>query len=333
MLLIMNGATMLIIWVGAHQVAQSTMQVGDMMAFMQYAIQIVFAFLMLSMVFILFPRADVSAHRVADVLETPITILDPPQPKPFLEPFQPTIEFDHVSFRYPDAEADVIHELTCRIEAGQTVGIMGTTGSGKSTVVNLIPRFFDVTDGAVRISGVDIRQVALKELRDKIGYVPQHSNLFSGTVDSNLRYADEDADEEAMRTALSIAQAEFALEHPDNLHAEVSQGGSNLSGGQRQRLTIARALVKRAPIYIFDDSFSSLDYKTDIRLRRALLQALGDSTVIIVSQRVATIKNADQILVFDEGRLIGQGTHSELMETCDVYREIALSQLKQEALV
>lgn len=335
MMLIMNGVTMLIIWVGAHQVAQATMQVGDMMAFMQYAIQIVFAFLMLSMLFIMFPRADVSANRVADVLETPITILDPPQPKSFPEPFRPVIEFDHVSFRYPDAEADVLHELTFRIEAGQTVGIMGTTGSGKSTVVNLIPRFFDVTDGAIRISEMDIQDVSLSELRDKIGYVPQYSNLFTGTIASNLRFADEHADEPLMRQALRVAQADFALGNGNGggLELQVSQGGVNFSGGQRQRLTIARALVKRAPIYIFDDSFSSLDYKTDARLRRALLQEVGGSTVLIVSQRVATIKNADQILVFDEGHLIGQGTHSDLMATCEVYREIALSQLKQEALI
>ncbi len=303
-----------------------------MMAFMQYAMQIVFAFMMLSMLFILFPRADVSANRVADVLETPITILDPRQPKPFPEPFEPGIEFDHVSFRYPEAEEDVLHELTFRIEPGQTVGIMGTTGSGKSTVVNLIPRFFDVSDGAIRISGVDTREVSLRDLRDKVGYVPQQSNLFTGTVESNLRFANGKVDAEAMREGLRIAQADFVLQGDDGLESEVSQGGINFSGGQRQRLTIARALVKRAPIYIFDDSFSALDYKTDARLRRALLQSLGESTVIIVSQRVATIKNADQILVFDEGYLIGQGTHAELMQTCDVYREIALSQLKQEAL-
>jgi len=332
MMLLMNGVMMLILWVGAHQVAQSLMQVGDMMAFMQYAMQIVFAFMMLSMMFILFPRADVSANRVADVLETPVTILDPPQPRPFPEPFEPSIEFDHVSFRYPDAEEDVLHELTFRIEPGQTVGIMGTTGSGKSTVVNLIPRFFDVSDGAIRISGVDIRQVSLHDLRDKIGYVPQQSNLFTGTVASNLRFANGKVDEETMREALRIAQAEFVLRDDNGLSTEVSQGGVNFSGGQRQRLTIARALVKRAPIYIFDDSFSSLDYKTDALLRRALLQSLNDSTVLIVSQRVATIKNADQILVFDQGYLIGQGTHAELMQTCEVYREIALSQLKQEAL-
>ena len=331
MMLLMNSVMMLILWVGAHQVAQASMQVGDMMAFMQYAMQIVFAFMMLSMMFILFPRADVSANRVADVLETPITILDPPQPQPFPEPFEPSIEFDHMSFRYPDAEEDVLHDLTFRIEPGQTVGIMGTTGSGKSTVVNLIPRFFDVSDGAIRISGVDIREVSLHDLRDKIGYVPQQSNLFTGTVESNLRFANGRVDEESMREALRIAQADF-LQGDDGLETEISQGGTNFSGGQRQRLTIARALVKRAPIYIFDDSFSALDYKTDARLRRALLQSLSESTVLIVSQRVATIKNADQILVFDKGYLIAQGAHAELMQTCEVYREIALSQLKQEAL-
>jgi len=337
MMLIMNGATMLILWVGSNQVAQAQMEVGDMMAFMQYAMQIVFAFLMLSMLFIMFPRADVSAHRVADVLEMPISVLDPAQPKHFPAAFQPTIEFRDVSFRYPGADDDVLHNLTFRIEAGQTVGIMGTTGSGKSTVVNLIPRFFDVTGGSLLISGVDIREVPLKELRDKIGYIPQRSNLFTGTIESNLRYADENADEETLRFALNLAQAadfvqERGQEAGDGLHAEVSQGGLNFSGGQKQRLSIARALVKRAPIFIFDDSFSALDYRTDARLRQALLKQLRHSTVLIVSQRIATIKNADQILVLDEGRLVGQGTHEELMRTNDIYREIALSQLKQEAL-
>jgi ATP-binding cassette subfamily B protein len=333
MMLIMNGATMLIIWVGAHEVAQAQMQVGDMMAFMQYAMQIVFAFLMLSMLFIMFPRADVSANRVADVLETPITVLDPETPKSFPEPFRPTVSFRNVSFRYPDAEDDVLKNISFDIEAGQTVGIMGTTGSGKSTVVNLIPRFFDVTEGQVLVGGVDVREIPLSELRDKIGYVPQRSNLFTGTVESNLRFADENADEETLKLALGIAQAsDFVFSKPEGWDAEVSQGGVNFSGGQKQRLTIARALVKKAPIYIFDDSFSALDYKTDARLRRALLKELGKSTVFIVSQRVATIKNADKILVLDEGRVICEGTHRELMKTCEVYRSIALSQLKQEAL-
>jgi len=333
MMLIMNGATMLILWVGSNQVALAQMEVGDMMAFMQYAMQIVFAFLMLSMLFIMFPRADVSANRIADVLEMPISVLDPAQPKHLPEAFQPTIEFRDVSFRYPGADDDVLRNLTFKIEAGQTVGIMGTTGSGKSTVVNLIPRFFDATGGAILVSGVDIREAPLKELRDKIGYIPQRSNLFTGSIASNLRYADENADEETLNLALNIAQADdFVQERAEGLQADVSQGGVNYSGGQKQRLSIARALVKRAPLYIFDDSFSALDYRTDARLRQALLKQLRHSTVLIVSQRIATIKNADQILALDEGRLIGEGTHEELMQTNEIYREIALSQLKQEAL-
>ncbi len=335
MMLLMNGLTVLIIWIGSHQVAQATLQVGDMIAFMQYAMQIVFAFSMLSMLFAMLPRVDVAAHRVVEVLETAGSIRDPEHPRPFPEPFEGSIEFCHVSFRYPGAEEYVLHDISFTIPAGQTVGIIGTTGSGKSTLVNLIPRFYDVTDGAVYIGGMDVRQVRLSDLREKIGYVPQQSNLFSGTVESNLRYADEEADEETMRLALEIAQAgDFVLSRPEGLAAKVSQGGANFSGGQKQRLSIARALVKQPPIYIFDDSFSSLDYKTDARLRRALRRYVAGSTVLIVSQRVATIKDADRILVLDEGRLIGQGTHEALLERCAVYREIALSQLKlQEVLV
>jgi len=334
MMIILNGISVLILWIGAHQIAQSSMQVGDMMAFMQYAMQIVFAFMMLSFLFILFPRADVSANRVADVLETEITVVDPPQPKSFPQPFRGQIEFKNVSFRYPDAEENVLCNLNFVAEAGKITAIIGTTGSGKSTVVNLIPRFYDVTEGAILIDGVDIREVRLSELRDKIGYIPQQSNLFSGTVESNLRYADEDAADEILKQALEIAQAsDFVLTNPEGLQASVSQGGINFSGGQKQRLSIARALVKRAPIYIFDDSFSALDYRTDARLRRALKQSLKDSTVIIVSQRVATIKDADQILVLDEGEIICKGTHQELLEKCEVYREIALSQLKREEVL
>ena len=332
MMLILNGVVMLILWIGAHKVAAASIQVGDMMAFMQYAIQVVFAFLMLSMLFILLPRADVSAHRVADVLETEITVLSPSQPQGFPEDFQPSVTFEHVGFRYPNAEEDVLHDIHFTIAPGQTIGIMGTTGSGKSTLVNLMPRFYDVTSGAIRIGGVDIREVPLADLRAKIGYVPQRSNLFAGTVESNLRYANPNADEAALRRALQIAQADFIFEHPDGLQAKVAQGGVNFSGGQRQRLTIARALVKDAPIYIFDECFSALDYQTDARLRRALRKHLQGRTMFIVSQRVATIKDADQILVLDEGRLICRGSHRELMQRCEVYREIALSQLKQEAL-
>lgn len=332
MMLIMNGLILLILWVGAHQVAEANMRVGDMMAFMQYGMQIVSAFLMMSMMFVFLPRADVSANRIADVLESEPTILDPEHPVPFPEPFDPTVEFRHVSFRYPDAEEYVLHNIDFVAQAGDTVGIVGTTGSGKSTVVNLIPRFYDVTEGSIVIDGVDIRQVSLHDLRSRIGYVPQQANLFSGTIESNLRFASEEAPDEHLRTALKIAQAEdFVFAHPDGLEAESSQGGTNFSGGQRQRLTIARALVKQPPIYIFDDSFSALDFKTDAALRRALKTYLSDSTVFIVSQRIATIKDADLILVLDEGRIVGKGTHEELMDTCDVYREIAVSQLKQEA--
>ncbi len=334
MMLLMNGVSVLILWVGAHQVAQASMQVGDMMAFMQYAMQIVFAFMMLSMLFIMIPRADVAAHRIADVLETEARILDPEQPRAFPEPFEGTIEFRHVSFRYPEAEEDVLHDLTFTLPAGQSVGIIGTTGSGKSTLINLIPRFYDVTEGAIYIDGVDIRSVRLSDLRAKIGYVPQQSNLFSGSIESNLRYADEEAEEATLRLALEIAQAgDFVFSRPEALQAEVSQGGANFSGGQKQRLSIARALVKRPPIYIFDESFSALDYKTDAGLRRALRKYVRGSTVIIVSQRVATLKDADQILVLDEGRIIGRGTHEELMKTCETYQEIALSQLKRQEVV
>jgi ATP-binding cassette subfamily B protein len=334
MLLLMNGVSILIIWVGAHQVAQANMQVGDMMAFMQYAIQIVFAFMMFSALFIMIPRAAVAANRVADVLETEPVIIDPQQPQSFPEPFKGDIEFRGVSFRYPDAEKDVLHDLNFTIRAGQTVGIIGTTGSGKSSVINLIPRFHDVTEGAIYIDGIDIRSARLSELRDKIGYIPQQSNLFSGTIESNLRYADEDADEDSMRQALEIAQgSDFVFSRLEGLAAEVSQGGTNFSGGQKQRLSIARALVKRPPIYIFDDSFSALDHRTDSRLRQALKKYVAGSTMIIVSQRVASIKDADQILVLDEGRIIGRGTHEELMRTCETYQEIALSQLKKQAVL
>ena len=330
MMFIMNSVSMLIIWVGSHQVAQATMQVGDMMAFMQYAMQILFSFVMMSFMFIMIPRADVSANRIADVLETDITILDPEQPETFQQPFRGSVEFRNVSFRYPDAEEDMLHGINFTAQAGQTVGIIGTTGSGKSTVVNLIPRFYDVTGGEVLVDGMDVRKVRTTDLRDQIGYIPQQSNLFSGNIASNLLFADENADEPAMRTALELAQAsEFVFSDEQGLQADVSQGGVNFSGGQKQRLSIARALVKRAPIYIFDDSFSALDYKTDAALRRAIHKNLGDSTVFIVTQRVATIKNANLILVLDEGRVIDQGTHHQLMESCDVYREIALSQITE----
>jgi len=333
MMLVMNGLILLIIWVGAHQVAKSHMQVGDMMAFMQYAMQIVFAFLMLSMMFIILPRAAVSADRIADVLETEPVINDPEDPKRFPEPFQGMIEFRHVCFRYPGAEADVLHDISFTAQPGQTTAFIGTTGSGKSTIVSLIPRFYEVTDGAIFVDGIDIREVTQHDLRDKIGYVPQKSNLFSGTIESNLLYADENASGEELKLAADIAQAtEFISAKPEGLQAEIAQGGMNVSGGQKQRLSIARALVKNAPIYIFDDSFSALDFKTDSALRKALQEHTGSSALLIVTQRISTIKNAEQIIVLDEGNIVGKGTHHELMKTCEIYREMASLQLGKEEL-
>jgi len=333
MMLIMNGLTILIVWIGAHQVAQSTIQVGDMIAFMQYALQIVFAFLMLSMMFIFLPRAVVSAIRIADVLETEPAIQDPKTPRPFKTPFDGTVEFRNVSFRYPGAEEDVLHGMSFIARPGQTTAFVGSTGSGKSTLVNLIPRFYDVTAGSIRVDGADIREVLQHDLRDKIGYVPQKANLFSGTIETNLRYADQTASTDALQLATDTAQAStFILEKPEGMASEISQGGTNVSGGQRQRLSIARALVKRPPIYIFDDSFSAVDFKTDVALRRALKESTGSSTLLIVAQRISTIKTAEQIIVLDEGKIVGAGTHSELMDTCETYREIALSQLSLEEL-
>jgi ATP-binding cassette subfamily B protein len=333
MMLIMNGASILIIWIGAHQVAQLNIQVGDMIAFMQYALQVVFAFMFLSFMFIIIPRAAVSANRVADVLETEPEIHDPVNPKSFEAPFDGTVEFHHVSFRYPGAEADVLHDLDFIARPGETTAFIGSTGSGKSTLVNLIPRFYDVTAGSILLDGMDIRDVTQHDLRDKIGYVPQKANLFSGTIESNLRYADENASDEAVQTAIETAQAaQFIAEKPEGFESPISQGGTNVSGGQRQRLSIARALVKQPPIYIFDDSFSALDFKTDLALRKALKETTGESTVLIVAQRIATIKSAEQIIVLDEGKIVGKGTHNELMENCETYREIALSQLSIEEL-
>ncbi len=333
MMFIMSSLMLAIIWVGAHQVAEATMQVGDMMAFMQYAMQIVMSFLMLSMMFIMLPRAAVSGDRIADVLETEPTIHDPETPQPLAQPVRGVVEFRDVGFRYPGADANVLCGIDFTAQPGQTTAIIGSTGSGKSTVVNLIPRFYDVTEGAILVDGVDIREVSQHDLRDQIGYIPQRGTLFSGTIESNLRYADEDADAETLRWAADIAQAtEFIDAKPEGMDAEIAQGGGNVSGGQKQRLAIARALVKKPPIYIFDDSFSSLDFKTDAALRRALKTQTGDSTLLLVTQRVATVKNAEQIIVLEEGQMVGKGTHRELMETCETYREIALSQLSMEEL-
>lgn len=333
MMLIMNMVSLLVIWTGSHEVAQSQIRIGDMMAFMQYAMQIFFAFIMLSMMFIILPRASVSAERIAEVLETAPTVADPTEPAAFGDDFAGTVEFRDVSFRYPGAAEDVLHKINFTARPGQTTAIIGTTGSGKSTIVNLIPRFYDATEGSVLVGGVDVRKVTQRDLRSKIGFVPQKASLFSGTIESNLSYANETATKEDMDRAIEISQAdEFVASKPEGLGLEISQGGTNVSGGQRQRLTIARAIVKNAPIYIFDDSFSALDFRTDTKLRQALKARLGGSAVILVTQRVAAIKQADQILVLDEGRAVGLGTHAELMETCEVYRDIAMSQLTQEEL-
>jgi ATP-binding cassette, subfamily B, multidrug efflux pump len=291
------------------------------------------AFLMLSMMFIMLPRASVSAGRIAEVLETQPTISDPQHPRALPGEFVPTVEFRNVSFRYPNAEEDVLHDVSFTARPGQTTAIIGATGAGKSTIVNLIPRFYDVTGGSVLVGGADVREVGQHELRDRIGFVPQKATLFSGTVASNLRYADERADDGTLRGAVDIAQAsDFIAGLPEGMDGPIAQGGANVSGGQKQRLSIARALVKKPPIYIFDDSFSALDFKTDADLRRALRSQTGGSTVLIVTQRIATVMHAESIIVMDEGRVVGQGTHRELMERCETYREIATSQLSEEEL-
>ncbi|TCS78469.1 ABC transporter ATP-binding protein [Tepidibacillus fermentans] len=333
MMLIMNGIVLLIVWVGAHQIANSSMQVGDMMAFMQYAMQIIFAFLMMSFMFMMIPRASVSAQRIAEVLETEPEIKDPERPKNFKEELKGVVEFKNVSFRYHGAEEDILKNISFKALPGQTTAIIGSTGSGKTTLVNLILRFYDVTDGQILVDGVDVRETTQHALREKIGYVPQKSSLFSGTIESNLKYANEHATEEDMQKAAEIAQAmEFITDKPEGFQTEISQGGTNVSGGQKQRLSIARALMKKPEIYIFDDSFSALDFKTDAALRRALKDQTKSSTILIVAQRVSTIMNADQIIVLDEGRIVCKGTHRELMENCETYQEIALSQLSKEEL-
>lgn len=332
MMLIMNGISVLIIWVGASAIDQGTMQVGSLMAFIQYTMQIIMAFLMLSMMSIMLPRAMVSANRIADVLATENSVKDPALPKQFDPTIQGTVEFRDVSFRYPDAEADVLKDISFTAHAGETTAIIGSTGSGKSTVAKLIPRFFDVSKGAILIDGIDIRDVTKHNLREKIGYVPQKANLFSGTIASNIAYSG-DMDEETIVNAAAIAQAtDFIEEKEEGFQSEVAQGGTNVSGGQRQRLSIARAIAKNPEIYIFDDSFSALDYKTDAALRKALKQTIEHSTIFIIAQRISTVLEADRIVVLDEGEIAGIGTHSELLQTSEVYRQIALSQLSKEEL-
>lgn len=331
--LVMLGGQVLIIWIGSRWVAQSAIQVGDLIAFMQYSMQIFFSFTQLSMLFIFIPRAAVSGGRIADVLETDVSIVDPAQPETFSEPVRGVVEFHDVDFRYPDAEEDVLHDITFRAKPGQTTAIIGSTGSGKSTMVNLLPRFFDVTKGKITIDGVDVRNLSQVELREQIAYAPQKGLLFSGDVESNLRVGKPDANEEEMRQAISSAQAaDFVFNEGEGLAMEIAQGGSNVSGGQKQRLSIARALIKKSPIMIFDDTFSALDFKTDAALRRELEQKLGDRTILVVTQRVSTAKNSDQILVLNNGRLVGKGKHHELMQSCKTYQEIASSQLSEEEL-
>ena len=333
MMLIMNGIAVLIVWTGAHGVENGAMQVGDMMAFIQYTMQIIMAFLMISMVSVMLPRASVSAQRIGEVLQTKSVIEDPKDPKPFDESKKGVVEYRHVSFRYPGAEENVLEDIDFTALPGQTTAFIGSTGSGKSTLVNLLPRFYDVTEGEILVDGVDIREVTQHDLRARLGYVPQKGILFSGTIASNLKYGHEEITDEAMAEAAQIAQAtEFIRAKPDGYDEEIAQGGTNVSGGQKQRLSIARAIAARPEILIFDDSFSALDYKTDSALRKALHEQVSDSTILIVAQRISTILHADQIIVLDEGCIVGKGTHEELLKTCEVYQQIATSQLSKEEL-
>ena len=332
MMLLMNLITVLIVWVGSYQVSAFKIDVGQMMAYMQYVMQIIMAFLMMSMMFIMIPRASVSAVRIADVLETEPQIKNRPDALPFSSS-EGVLKFDHVSFRYPGAEEDVLHDIDFTARPGGTTAFIGSTGSGKSTIANLVPRFYDATEGSITIDGKDIRDMELHSLRGQLGYVPQKAVLFSGTIDSNLRYADKDATDEEILSGAQIAQAmEFIDSRPEGFDTPIAQGGSNVSGGQKQRLSIARALVKKPQIYIFDDSFSALDFKTDSALRAALRKETGGSTVLLIAQRISTIMDAEQIIVLEAGKIVGKGTHEQLMKSCEVYREIALSQLSREEL-
>ncbi len=331
--LIMSFVTITIIWVGARQVDAGTVQVGDMMAFFQYSLQIISAFLMVSMVFVMMPQAIVSVQRINEVLDTKPVIKDPRSPLQFNGDLKGQIEFKNVFFRYPNAEDDLLKNITFTVKPGQTTAIIGSTGSGKSTLINLIPRFYDVTSGSVLVDGIDIREVRQHDLREKIGYVSQKTLLFSGTIASNVRYANESASEQDLKGFMKTAQAMDIIKESDlGFEMAVAQGGTNLSGGQKQRLAIARALAKRPEIYIFDDSFSSLDYTTDAALRRALRRETNNATVLIVTQRISTIMGSDQIVVLDKGEIVGIGKHRQLLESCEVYREIAQSQLTEEEL-
>ncbi len=333
MTLIMNGTSVLIIYNGSYAVDNGSMQVGNVMAFIQYAMQIIMAFLMLTAMSIMLPRANVAAGRIDEVLKTEVSIEDPKEPISPSEDVKGQVEFDHVSFAYPDAGENVLTDISFKAKKGQTVAIIGSTGSGKSTLVNLIPRFYDVTEGSVKVDGVDVRAMSQKDLRDKLGYVPQKGVLFSGTIDSNIRYGKPEIAETQVEKAAEVAQArEFILTKAETYNSPVSQGGTNVSGGQKQRLSIARAVAKDPEIFIFDDSFSALDFKTDSKLRKALKEHTKDATTIIVAQRISTILNADQIIVLEDGHMVGIGTHKELLANCEVYGQIARSQLSEEEL-
>ena len=333
MMLVMNGVSVLIVWTGAHGISDGQMQVGDMMAFIQYTMQIIMGFLMLCMISIMLPRAAVAADRVEEVLKSETMIHDPKQEKHFPEDGKGVLTFDHVSFRYPGADEDVLEDITFTAKPGETTAIIGSTGSGKSTLVNLIPRFYDVTSGDITLDGVDIREVKQHELREKLGYVPQKGVLFSGDIASNIMFGNSHGSDDEMTEAAEIAQAtEFIDTKPEKYKSPISQGGANVSGGQKQRLSIARAIAKHPQVFIFDDSFSALDYKTDVTLRRALAEKTSGSTVLIVAQRISTILHAEQIIVLDEGKVAGKGTHAELLKNCPVYREIAESQLSRKEL-
>lgn len=333
MMLVMNGISVLIMWNGAHGIDNGEMQVGDMMAFIQYTMQIIMGFLMLCMLSIMLPRAAVAADRVQEVLDSRTVILDPDQPEKFSGNEKGLLTFDHVSFRYPGADENVIHDISFTARPGETTAIIGSTGSGKSTLVNLIPRFYDVTEGSITLDGVDIRNVSQHELRERLGYVPQKGVLFSGDIATNIMFGNPEGGEEEMVEAAEIAQAtEFIDQKPDGYKSPIAQGGSNVSGGQKQRLSIARAIAKHPEVFIFDDSFSALDFKTDVTLRKALKKRTKNSTVLIVAQRISTILNAEQIIVLDDGKIAGMGTHQELLKTCEVYQQIAASQLSESEL-
>ena len=332
MMLLMNLISVLVIWVGSHRVGAGELQVGDMMAFMQYTMQIIMSFLFISMMFIMIPRASVSGRRVSEVLETELTIKDQNNALP-VEKAIGVVEFKNVSFSYPGAEEPVLHDVSFVAKPGETTAFIGATGSGKSTLINLVPRFYDVTSGSILLDGQDIRSLSQHDLREQIGYVPQKGILFSGTIESNLSYGKRDISEEELLEAATIAQAkEFIDLKPEGIKSGIAQGGTNVSGGQKQRLSIARALAKKPQVYIFDDSFSALDFKTDAKLRAELKKNVTDATVLLVAQRISTIMHAEQIIVLDEGHVVGKGTHQELLKTCEVYKEIALSQLSKEEL-